>query len=99
MKKTDTSLLSENMGDDVETAKKNTWLIDSGASTHISNSLEEMKNLRKIERKIKIGSGEHVTTIHIGDLFGNIVSKKGKISVFVSRKYWWYRVCTVILLV
>merc|ERR1712224_562411 len=76
--KTDTSLLSENIGDVVETAKKNTWLIDSGASTHISNSLEGMKNLRKIERKIKIGSGEHVTATHIGDLFGNVVPKKGK---------------------
>merc|ERR1712154_353330 len=37
-----------------------------------------MKNLRKIEKKIKIGSGEHVMATHIGDLFGKIVPKKGK---------------------
>ena len=62
-------------GDDLEARKKNTWLIDSGASAHISNSLEGMKNLRKIERKIKIESGEHVIATPIGDLFGNVVPR------------------------
>ena len=72
--KSDTFLLS----DEPEGAKKNIWLIDSGASAHISNSTQGMKNLRKIERKIKIGSGEHVMATHIGDLFGKVVPKKGK---------------------
>ena len=46
-KTSETFLLS----DEAEARKKITWLIDSGASAHISNSVEGMKNLRKIEKK------------------------------------------------
>ena len=56
---------------------KDTWLIDSGASSHMTNTTDGMIHLRKIDKKVKVGSGEHVQVTHIGDKKGSIVQKNG----------------------
>ena len=57
------------LSDEPRTAKEHIWLIDSGASSHISNRIEGMKNLRPIEKKSKSEVGStllrHTSVIYL----------------------------------
>ena len=37
--------------------EKHTWIADSGATTHMTNSVEGMKNLKTVEQNVSVGDG------------------------------------------
>ena len=55
----------DNMKDDV-------WILDSGASAHVTYSKVGMINLKPIDKKIKVGNGKHVQATHIGTKIGTV---------------------------
>ena len=60
------------------------WIIDSGASSHVTYSKEGMTNLRKIDRKIKIGNGKYVNATHIGTKVGEVLQNNAKKKITIS---------------
>ena len=42
--------------------KKNTWIADSGATTHMCNDLEGMFDLEEANISISVGNGQKMTT-------------------------------------
>ena len=56
----------------------NIWIADSGASCHMTNSLEGMTDLRDNYTKIKIGSGKTMLATKKGTYEGMVVSKDNK---------------------
>ena len=53
------------------------WIADSGASSHMTNTLQGMYNQRKISSKVKNGSREYVEANIIGDISGIATQKDG----------------------
>ena len=53
------------------------WIADSGASSHMTNTLQGMYNQRRISSKVKIGSGEYIEANIIGDVSGIAIQKDG----------------------
>jgi len=51
---------------------KQTWLGDTGASAHMTNSLVGMINIRKNKTKVTVGSGEQLPAPKIGDKVGYV---------------------------
>ena len=68
--RSETALLCTETCQDVQIA-------NSGASTHITNPLQGMRNQCKISSKVKIGSREYVDTNIIGGVSGIAVQKDG----------------------
>ena len=48
--------------------RKDIWIADSGASSHMTNDVSGLINQRQINSKVKVGSGEYVEAQVIGDL-------------------------------
>ena len=57
--------------------KKYTWLADSGASSHMTNSDAGMFNIRMQESTVTIGNGEGLKATKIGDLKVTFWNEKG----------------------
>ena len=53
------------------------WIADSGASSHMTNTLQGMYNQRKISSKVKIVRGEYVEANIIGDVSDIAIQKDG----------------------
>jgi len=47
---------------------KHLWLVDSGASSHLTNNLEGMFNIRNLEFRITVGDGKSMMSPKVGDL-------------------------------
>ena len=56
---------------------KEVWIADSGASSHITITLQGMYNQHKISSKVKIGSREYVDENIMGDVPGIAIEKDG----------------------
>ena len=54
------------------------WIVDSGASSHVTNTVQGMYNQRKISSNVKIGSREYADAYIIGDMSGMAIQKYGK---------------------
>ena len=63
--------------------KKNIWIGDTGASTHMTNSDIGMYDWKPINDSIKVGNGTTVRGLKIGKLKVNVVQSNGKISTLV----------------
>ena len=59
---------------------ENTWLGDSGATTHMRYSLQGMKDLRPTEVKITLGSGKRLTANKRGTWCGTVLRTDGTTS-------------------
>ena len=57
--------------------REDVWIEDSGASSHMTNTLQCMYNQRMISSKVKIGSGEYVDANIKGDVTGIAIQKDG----------------------
>ena len=57
--------------------KKNIWIADSGATTHMCNDLEGMFDLRDSNVSISVGNGQKMTTKKIGKYKGTIIDSEG----------------------
>ena len=69
LKKTDSACFSS-QNSSFGSLESDIWIIDSGASSHVTYSKEGMINLRNIDKKIKIGNGKYVNATHIGTKIG-----------------------------
>ena len=57
--------------------RKEIWIADSGASSHMTNDVSGLINQRKINSKVKIGSREYIEAQVIGDLRGTVKQLDG----------------------
>lgn len=46
----------------VET-KQNDWIFNSGASNHITNSLDRFKEMQAVHQKVMVGNGEKIAIV------------------------------------
>ena len=60
---------------EVESWDNELWLGDTGASYHMTNTLECMKNLIKINTGILFGNGQRLKATYIGDKTGSVIQK------------------------
>ncbi len=58
--------------------KENIWVADSGATTHVTNSLEGMFNMKDVNGTISVGDGRKMTTAKIGKWRGKAIDSEGK---------------------
>ena len=58
--------------------EKNTWVADSGASTHMCNSLDGMFDLEDSNLSISVGDGRNMSTLKVGKFKGDIIDPEGK---------------------
>ena len=63
----------------------NLWIADSGASCHMTNSLDGMKDLKEDYAKIKIGSGKTMLATKRGTYEGMVISKDNKKTMIQLR--------------
>ena len=57
--------------------EKGTWVADSGASTHMCNSLDGMFDLEDANLSISVGDGRNMSTLKVGKFKGDIVDSEG----------------------
>ena len=75
----DTSLFVEDKKSKYDTFTKNTWIADSGASTHMCNSDEGMYQCSETPNQyIKVGNGNRLPILKKGMKRCFIVQKNGK---------------------
>ena len=56
---------------------KNLWIADSGASSHMTNDLTGMTDLKDYSSNIKVGSGKILKATKIGRFVGSVKQKDG----------------------
>ena len=66
---------------------KNTWIADSGASTHMGNSDVGMTNVREVNSPVQIGNGKTLRATKIGDKHMTVLSKDGTMTDIVLKDY------------
>jgi len=57
----------------------NTWVVDSGASTHMCNDISIMSNLKDINQSISVGDGSKMTATKKGTIRGEWKNEEGDI--------------------
>ena len=72
--------------------KNNVWIANSGASSHMVNNACILINTRKIQSKVKIGSGDNIEAELIGDDRGIAKQKNGKETLITGE------MCTTVVL-
>ena len=86
-----TSKLKNVMNQNKETKRdaltKNTWIADSGASTHMGNSDEGMTDVKVIDSPVQIGNGTTLRATKIGRKHLTVVSKDGSKMNVVLEDY------------
>ena len=65
--------------------KSGTFIVDSGASCHMTGSLDGMTNIRDCNDGITIGNGNTISCIKIGDKRGKIILPNGNEKTIVMR--------------
>jgi len=61
-----------------------TWVTDSGATCHITNSLEGLYDTKSIRESVKIGTGEETYATKCGTFSGEIITPEGKKEIVIS---------------
>ena len=56
---------------------QNVWIGDTGASSHMTNSKEGLRNMRPIKSSIIFGNGQRLQNMYVGDKYGTAVRKDG----------------------
>ena len=67
--------------------RKNTWIADSGASTHMGNSDVGMTDVREINSPVQIGNGKTLQATKIGRKHMTVLSKDGRMTEIVLEDY------------
>ena len=57
--------------------REDVWIADSGASSHMTKTLQVTYNQHRTSLKVKIGSGEYVDANIIGDVSGIAIQQDG----------------------
>jgi len=61
-----------------------TWVTDSGATCHITNSLDGMFDIKSVHESVKIGMGEETYATKCGKYCGEVMTPGGKKEVIFS---------------
>ena len=43
--------------------KQNNWILDSGASNHMTNSLDGFKEMQTVHQKVTVGNGKKIAVV------------------------------------
>ena len=80
--------------------RKDIWIADSRATSHMINAVSGLINQRKINSKVKIGSGEYIKAQVIEDLRGKVKQLDGtETPIFLTNvKYVPHLFCNLISL-
>ena len=46
--------------------KQNDWILNSGASNHMTNSLDGFKEMQTVHQKVTVGNGEKIAVVQSG---------------------------------
>ena len=65
--------------------KSNTWILDSGASGHMTNSLEGFITLKPEQRRITVGNGTKMAVVQSGSWKGMFKNTKGEYQPIVLQ--------------
>ena len=65
--------------------EKNIWLGDTGSSAHMTNSLEGMFDLQKIQDKVRIGGGKFMHTVAVGSKHVLVIQKNGEMAAVTLK--------------
>ena len=57
---------------------QNTWIADSGATTHMTNSLDGMFDLEDAKVSISVGDGRKMVTLKVGKWRGTAINSEGQ---------------------
>jgi hypothetical protein len=66
---------------------KDTWIVDTGASTHMGNSNKGMTNVKVIDSPVQIGDGMTLHATKIGRKHLTVISKDGSKMNVVLQDY------------
>ena len=69
----------------LKTLEKDIWVADSGASSHMTNSLEGMTDLRESKSYVTFGDSKRLKVSKIGTKHGVAVQKNGEIKKIAIR--------------
>lgn len=69
----------------MRTTNKNLWIGDSGASCHMTCSLDGMTNLRDIDSPVQVGTGQAIQCTKIGDKRVCAIQSDGSMNDVVLR--------------
>ena len=64
---------------EVESWDSKLWLGDTGSSCHMTNTLEGIKNITKINICIMFGNGQRLKATYIGEKVGSLTQRHGNI--------------------
>ena len=70
----DLAFIAQNKSDDV----KDLWIADTGASSHMTNSMEGMSDLKETDETITVGNGATMTVKYVGTYTGKVQTTKGQ---------------------
>ena len=70
-----------------------TWIADSGATTHMTNSLEGMYDLTDANVSVSVGDGRKLRTVKTGKWRGTAVDSEGtRKQIALSNVSYTYRI-------
>jgi len=56
-----------------DSINEDVWVLDSGASAHVTYRKVGMINLKPIDKKIKVENGKYIQAMHIGTKDGIVI--------------------------
>jgi len=65
-----------------------TWVTDSGATCHITNSLEGLYDMKNMCESVKIGTREETYATKCGTFCGEIIMPEGKKEIVISGVHY-----------
>ena len=66
--------------------ENNIWIGDTGASCHMTNSLEGLSDLKKASFEVTMGDGKSMITTQVGKWTGVAIQKDGKAKPITLNK-------------
>jgi len=80
---------------EIEAMDSNLWLGDTGASCHMTNSMDGMFNTKEVNTGIVFGNGQRLKAVYIGDKRGVVMQNNGARVPILMKKC---QVCASIVL-
>ena len=66
--------------------KQNDWILDSGASNHMTNSLDGFKEMQTVHQKVTVGNGKKIAVVQSGTWEGYVKNADGKHQKVILEK-------------
>ena len=66
--------------------KQNDWILNSGASNHMTNSLDGFKEMQTVHQKVTVGNGKKIAVVQSGMWEGYVKNANGKQQKVILEK-------------